>query len=287
MRELSATVSAASLASGPSQAAVNCDGLLRSTSGHIYSQQLFSRFQLERDVHPRMLSTLARQLERYRDNLLVWRQQEAVASTVAERFAQELHARDVEVDRWKIERIRVDTEFNAQHDTLVRGLNSEIDKTRVAIDNTETQLEESLQQESQATQEYREQQELARKLHTTLAKTMAQLDEQQAQLEQQRQCAADWELKTKRVPEHARMRERIEEMRLEKEKIDAEKLAVEASIVAMQDDSSHFRVYTSRLEDFVQRCVVGSTRLPPNSAKRREASRLLRDASRIRLSMQL
>jgi chromosome segregation ATPase len=258
---------------------------MRSPNGVIYSKQLFSRFSLERDVHPRMLSTLARKLEQYRDNLLVWRQQDMVALAVVKKFQVELRAHEAELERWNMERLRVDSVFNEQHDILVRGLNAEIKRTQEATDEAKSRLEESLEVERQTTQAHKEQEEISRKIQTSLTKTMGQLDEQQDQLDRQRQLASLWEMKSQLNPGHADALKRIDEIKREKQLIDAEKQSVELGIASLQDEISRQQTYTMRLEDFVQRCVVGSTRLPPNSARRQEASKLLREANRIRTSM--
>merc|ERR1719440_390704 len=74
----------------------------------LHSNQLLSRYQMERDSRTRMISILARQLERNRDLLPVWAAQRSIVQTVVSRVEHQQQKRADDIKTLLAEREEIE-----------------------------------------------------------------------------------------------------------------------------------------------------------------------------------
>eukprot|EP00928_Gymnodinium_smaydae_P039171 TRINITY_DN26814_c0_g3_i1.p1 TRINITY_DN26814_c0_g3~~TRINITY_DN26814_c0_g3_i1.p1 ORF type:complete len:1001 (-),score=169.33 TRINITY_DN26814_c0_g3_i1:66-3068(-) len=276
----------------------NCGSPVRDQDGavvasNVYSKQLLSRHQLERDVHTRLLSTVARQLERYRDMLPVWKEQRGAARLVSERSGAELKRKDNEAHALREEIASLETDGQRRYEALCVGLAGEERKALARCEISKRELDASLQLESETVEVLRHEEGKNFASRSTLAQTMAQVHSLQSGWSNFFRTEADRADERDNggpvVERHAAdadlryIAQRTAAMTKEQQQVNAEIEASKIAVAEAQADLDRQREYTRRLEDFVRRIsAVGPGHHLVDAATRREACIALQAAARTR-----
>lgn len=251
----------------------------------IQARQLISRHDKESLNRSRFTSTLARQLERYRELEHVWPEQRKAVEVVLTKKEGGVLVASAEVDRLLVEKQNLDKAYTQKFDVLVRGLQREHEKAMDAMKAKRAELERSCELERETTDILGEEEVKNRALRCTLDRTMSQLNAVKTEM---LQCQAAAEARGVQLvagagPRIEFQQQRIEACKLEKEHILAEAQATEDEVANLYDDLQRQRAYTTRLEEFVRRILSAPTRQSPvDPAFRKEAMRLIAAVNRRR-----
>lgn len=248
----------------------------------IYSQQVLSRHLLERDAQPRMTSTLARQLERYRDMLLAWAGQRRALQLVCEEAGFQLAERNEEIDRLLAERRRIEQDFENRHDVLAKGLTCRTEKAARSADETSCRLEDALRLEREATHSYKVEQARSQKLRTNLDKVRQQANTLALAEARRGDSRCVLEAVESDCPvaigashdkEHEEALRCVRDLTLRKQALAGETRAAHEALREMQEELTRLRAHTVRLEEFVcraqPRCLAKARRRPSSAGSRR------------------
>lgn len=260
---------------------------------------------MERDARTRLISILARQLERNRDLLPAWAEQQGIVRTVVSRVERQLQTRSGDIDRLLAEREQIEKFYTQKYDSMVRGLAQEQERTVSSVQAKRRELERSLEMEQETTQELLMEETKNQELRSTLDLTVVQLEGIQSEMisfEQARtqsypsapgagarrrsDLAAASSTAIQASPELSLARGRIEGHLQEKEQSYAEKCATKAEIVKIKRELERQRTHGAKLEDFVRKITQGNATtgylLDPLS--KREAAAILASAAKLQTS---
>jgi len=263
----------------------------------LHSNQLLSRYQMERDQKTRLISVLARQLERSRDMLPTWVEQQGVVRTVVSRVERQLSKRSGDIEHLLAEREQVEKFYTQKYDALVRCLSQEQERALASMQAKKRELEQSLKEEQETTQELLQQEKTNDELRATLDRTVSQLETVQNETQQVEMLAmqadsyeASFQAEDERrgallkaSPELLHARARIEAQLTEKDQTVAERHAAEAEIRKAKSELERQRAHAAKMEDFVRKLMQGNTAtgylLDP--ASKREAAAILASAAKL------
>jgi len=250
----------------------------------VHSNQLFSRYMKESDARPRMISVLARQLERLRERAPLWvAQREALAVVVAKQ-AHNLASLTSDVEKGHVERESIQKILSQKYDALVRGLHREQEKAQASAQEKRRELEKSIELERETTQILGEEEAKNRALKCTLERTMAQLETVKADM-MQCQAAAEargLEIVAGAVPRLQAQQRQIDAAKHEKEQLRNESSVTLQEIAGLAEELHRQRAFTARLEEFVRRLTGNGApaRYVLDPSLKKEAARLLAATSR-------
>eukprot|EP00927_Polykrikos_kofoidii_P043548 TRINITY_DN37620_c0_g1_i1.p1 TRINITY_DN37620_c0_g1~~TRINITY_DN37620_c0_g1_i1.p1 ORF type:complete len:942 (+),score=130.99 TRINITY_DN37620_c0_g1_i1:108-2933(+) len=251
----------------------------------VYSQQLLSRHQREKDACSRLLSTFARQLERYRDILPVLVEQRDVVQIVVARSEKVLLTKGFELERAQAERQRVDRDYAAKMEALAKCMKVEHEKVRSSAEKRQRDLGRSLQLEQETTQVLKDEEEKNKALRSSLDQTMKQLHAMQTETSDNNLHAdgiKDGTGLSKKTPEVIHALDRIEAISSEKQLVASETSKAQGDILRVQEELNRQRAYSLRLEAFVRDLSASSGKFILDPATRREATMLLKAAAQVR-----
>lgn len=260
---------------------------------------------MERDARTRLISILARQLERNRDLLPAWAEQQGIVRTVVSRVERQLQTRSGDIDRLLAEREQIEKFYTQKYDSMVRGLAQEQERTVSSVQAKRRELERSLEMEQETTQELLMEEKRNEELRATLDLTVVQLEGIQSEMisfEQARTQSypsepgaagrrrSDQAVATATTlqasPELSLARGRIEGHLQEKEQSYAEKCATKAEILKIKRELERQRTHGAKLEDFVRKITQGNatTGYLLDPVSKREAAGILASAAKLQTS---
>lgn len=255
----------------------------RSVVGNIRCDQLISRHLPEREARSRMISVLARQLERLRDHIPAFAQQwqtvEAFISLCQQRVADK--AKEVEAQE---EEIRVLQKLHArQYDLLDQGLQRQVEEAKSAWKARRRHVEACKQEEYELHSKVVSQEQRTKALKTTLEKTWRQMEDMQQSVSRSRavleaRANGDWSADLDESTMCCKSRQMAEEMQRHMEvrqELNSQRNQVQAATEVLGQQ----RVYSSRLEDFVRKISGGGGRYVLPLPLKREAQRLMKAAT--------
>lgn len=227
------------------------------------------------------MATLARQLERYREQLPAWIEQRTAVQTVVARKERVLEDWEAEVDHLRGARFVIERAYTAKHEVLVRAFELEVHKAAGGTDTLRVELERSLELERLTTRVLDEGETKGRALRATLDQTVTQLDHVRSAIVQC-QVAAQPLVSEKPSQELQYALRRVEATRKQWDRVRAEHRVVQAEVQDAQAELLMQRSYSERLEAFVRRVSSGGGRYMLDPVTKKDAARLLARASRMR-----
>lgn len=261
----------------------------------LYQKQVMSRFSMESSSQSQMISILARQLERYRDQIQVWMEQRLAAKAVVARSERELKKKQEKLQQLAEERDRMVEMYKHKLSGLYRGMSREQTKQH----DLNAKIQQSIAAAAATEKDngkYIEQLETRyTALRQTLDKTMTKLNEVQTSYTQLQVESSDYTAiharYVEQAPELTRALNRIQTLSGEKEAIQQQTHETRADLLRAQDELNRERAHALRLEHFIRKVAVGppGARNPGGSAgyildtkSKKEATNLLKEASKLR-----
>jgi len=252
----------------------------------VYSQQLISRYCAESEVRPRLVSTLARQLERYRDMLPAYAEQQRVVQTLRLRSERERQSLAGELGRLMAEREVMVKDCERKADCLAQGLAHEKEKASQSADKVKLELAKSIALEQETTSVLTDEEVKNKALRATLDQTMEQLNTLRTEVLQY-QAEAE-EVKQGRTmncgeqaPELMQALRRMDGIQSERQQVSNEMTVARAELLRIQDELNDQRGHSQRLEDFVRRISTGG-RYVLDPMRKKEAASILHAAAQLR-----
>jgi len=248
---------------------------------------------MERDARTRMISILARQLERNRDVLPVWVEQRSALRVVVSRVERQLQKRSGDIDRLLAEREEIEKFYTQKYDSLVRCLSQEQEKAVASVQAKKRELQRSLEMEQETTKDLLEEEKRNEELRISLDMTVTQLEHVQAQVigfeaeSTPRQGTDDRRgFFMQASPDLLHAKGRIEDTLKEKEQTSAERSATKADLLKVKAELEQQRAHSGKLEDFVRKITQGNstTGYLLDPASKREASAILTSATKLQIS---
>eukprot|EP00746_Dinoflagellata_sp_MGD_P166208 gnl/MRDRNA2_/MRDRNA2_95944_c0_seq1.p1 gnl/MRDRNA2_/MRDRNA2_95944_c0~~gnl/MRDRNA2_/MRDRNA2_95944_c0_seq1.p1 ORF type:complete len:925 (+),score=204.66 gnl/MRDRNA2_/MRDRNA2_95944_c0_seq1:108-2882(+) len=261
----------------------------------LYQKQVMSRFSMESTSQSTMISVLARQLERYRDQIQVWMEQRLAAKAVVARSERELAKKQQKLAQLAEERDRMVEMYKQKLSGLYRGMSREQTKQQEANAKIQQEVAAANNTEND-NRDYIEQLETRyAALRQTLDKTMTKLNEVQTSYTELQVESADYTAiharYVEQAPELTRALNRIQTLAGEKEAIQQQTQETRGDLLRVQDELNRERSHALRLEHFIRKIAVG----PPgarnhggsagyilDTKSKKEATALLKEASKLR-----
>jgi len=243
----------------------------------LHSKQLISRFEDTKTSRPRLLSTLARQLERYRELLPVWIEQRKAVDYINTQTEQTLSEHQRKATFLLQERERLDAVYNKKTDALAEYLRAETAKAAAETEARRAELQEVLKEEQEVTERLRAEQAKKEALQTTLDQTMARLSSVRAELGQCQAAMAKLigvPAATVAAGQHSSQGLRVEALRHERDQVRAQTEAVRKVAARHQEEAAHLRQQVEKMEDFLRRLTTDPSYAIDKKTKR-EGLRLL------------
>merc|ERR1719375_1201238 len=148
----------------------------------LHSQQLLSRYQLERDQRTRLISILARQLERARDMMPTWVEQRSAIRVVVARAEERVDKNRNESDRLLEERKQLDSFYLQKRDAVIQCLSREQEKAVANVQAKKRELAQSIDMEHETTKELMMEEKKNDELRAMLDQTVFQLENVQSEM---------------------------------------------------------------------------------------------------------
>jgi len=244
----------------------------------IHSKQLISRFDAGKDFKPRLLSTLARQLERYRELLPVWVEQRKAIDCIMTQTDQTLQEHRRKATFLLEERERLDRAYNKKHDDLVAHLTQETAKATADAESRRSELRELDGEELEVTARLRAEQAKNHALQTTLDQTLARLSTVRVELQQCQATMAE----LIGVPAGSITGQqagpgglRLEALRLERDQVRAQVEAARRDKELHEEEAANLKQRIEKAEAFVLRLATNPQYAVDRKTKK-EGLRLLR-----------
>jgi len=271
----------------------------------LHSKQILSRFEMERDARTRLISVLARQLERHRDLLPIWHEQREIARSVVGRVESQVQKRTADVDRLLLERGNIEKFYHQKHEEMSRCLQEEQRKAKESMTTKRLELEGVLEQERQTTESLLSRERRNEELRRTLDVTVEKLESVQSEisdLQAQQGSRPSHEVSQagpgalapplgqagtghlrKASPELLHVQGVLESQLSQKEQIVREKNVIVAEIRKVEDELEWQHAHACKLELFVRELMSENSAIgcQVDPALKREAANIL--ASRAKL----
>lgn len=253
----------------------------RNVVSSVQTAQLISRHVSEREARPRLLSVLARQLERFREHMPAFAaQRNAVKALLAAR-QRELAEKTMEVEYAREQKLAFERAYAQQYQLLVHGLQRQIQEERAVSEDRRLQLEASLQAETDIARKITGQKGQIEALRSAVDKTISHIEKvQQAVL--QTEAKAHWEPEEQDLPELAKMLRRVDDGVREQKQVQEQLRLSRVDLRESEEALLEQRAYAKYLEDFIRKISAAGGRyvLPPQM--RREGHRLQNAAAKLR-----
>lgn len=245
---------------------------------------MISRYEHERNLRPRLTSTLGRQLERYRELVPTWNAQKQALHCAVKRREQVADQRRKEVEALVEERDQADRLYEQRYDALCRGMSHQREEAAAQEVVARQELERSKEEEEKATQVLKEEDNRHANLKASLDQTVAQLDVVNDNMHKCKEIINEWASRPPAdpAPELITTMRQIEDTLKAREQIRSQSRTIRAEVMLAQDELQRQRAYSTRMEDFVRRVSAGGGRYILHPASKREAARLLAAASKLR-----
>lgn len=234
---------------------------------------------MEKDARTRLISTLARQLERHRDVMPYWAEQQGALRVVVDRVDKELHKRSSDIAQLLLEREQIEKLYDEKYDGLVRCLSQEQEKATASAQAKKRELVRSIELEDKTTKELVAEEQTLEQLELTFDQTRAHLELVVQQLQDSQDSAEKRALQA--PPDLDVARVKIEALMREKECSLSERQSTEIEIQKVAADLELQRDHAAKLEDFIQRLLQGSSGYILDSSMKKEASSILAAAAKL------
>jgi len=268
---------------GSSNVSIQLSPRSRTVVSDVRTKQLISRHVSEREARPRMISTLTRQLERFREFIPAFAAQRRAVKELLEMKQQMLSEKIEEVERTHAHKLMLERVHEQQYDLLVHGLERQIQDAKTTSEERRWQLERSFQEEADLARVQAGHEEQNRAIRAALDKTLQQMESvQQAIIQAEARANTTWEPEDKELPLLAKKyRQRDATARHQKQVQEKQRLT-RIQLQEADEELASRRDYAKRLEDFIRKISGGGGRyvLPPKM--KREAHRLIHAASKLR-----
>jgi len=255
----------------------------RSVVGNIRCDQLISRHLPEREARSKMISVLARQLERLRDHIPAFAQQWQTVEAFVNVCQQRVVDKAKEVEALE-EEIRMLQKLHArQYDLLDRGLQRQVEEAKAAWKARRRHVEACKQEEYEVHSKVVAQEQRTKALKTTLDKTWRQMEDMQQSVSRSRvvleaRANGDWSADFDESTMCSKSRQMAEEIARHME-VRQELNSQRNQLHAAAEVLGQQRVYSSRIEEFVRKISGGGGRYVLPLPLKREAQRLMKSAS--------
>merc|ERR1719265_3001831 len=221
-----------------------------------------SRFSAESTSQCQMISVLARQLERYRDQIQVWMEQRLAAKAVVARSQRELNKKQEKLAQLAEERERMVEMYKHKLSGLYRGMSREQTKQQEANAALHQEIATAHNTEKDNGQYIEQLETRYAALRQTLDKTMTKLNEVQTSYTELQVESADYTAiharYVEQAPELTRALNRIQTLAGEKESIQQQTQETRAELLRAQDELNRERSHALRLEHFVRKIAMGA-----------------------------
>lgn len=252
---------------------------------NVQTSQLISRHTSENQARPRILSVLARQLERFREQIPAFAAQRNAVHAYLSAKQRAVAEKVKEVERCQEQKLLVERSHVQQYELLVHGLQRQAEESSLAAEDMRRQLGASFQEESDLSRQIAGQEEQNKGLRAALDKTLSQMEGVQQsvlQIEVKGQNAFD--LDEKDLPELAKMYQQMDSSSREQTQVREQMRLTRVQMREDEEALEEQRAYARRLEEFIRRISGGGGRYVLPAPMKREASRLLNVASKLRAS---
>lgn len=248
----------------------------------IHSQQLISRHTMERDVGVRILSTLSRQIERYRDMQHVWVGQRDAARCVISRAEAILVKRQATLQTVLQERAEQQVRYVQRHDALVRGLANKLDRVQQAALDRRQEVEQSVEAERDVSALLEQEEVKAQKLQQSVEQTIGTLSQLSTQRVAELGPEARDDSGTLRMSGRLSKAAGERAKAMERERLFDEFDKTKLAITRTQKELNWRRDSSAKMEEFVRQIAEGGKRYIVDKAIRKEAAALLASIARQR-----
>lgn len=237
---------------------------------------MISRFDTGKDFRPRLLSTLARQLERYRELLPLWAEQRKAISCIMEQTERTLDDHKRKAAFLLEERERLDRVYNQKYEALVAHLSKAQGEVATATQNKKNELKKELEDEHEITERLRCEEAKNKALQNTLDQTVSRLSSVRDELQQCQAAVASLTgpQKSSMRPELALAAQRAEATRQEREEVRSQTLAARQESERYQDESKCLKQNIEKMEAFLRRLAT-SAQYNIDKKTKRDAQKLL------------
>eukprot|EP00421_Protoceratium_reticulatum_P066511 CAMPEP_0168410732 /NCGR_PEP_ID=MMETSP0228-20121227/27842_1 /TAXON_ID=133427 /ORGANISM="Protoceratium reticulatum, Strain CCCM 535 (=CCMP 1889)" /LENGTH=241 /DNA_ID=CAMNT_0008424467 /DNA_START=59 /DNA_END=781 /DNA_ORIENTATION=- len=204
---------------------------------------------------------------------------------VVARKEQVVQEKKREVEQHLDDRQQIERTFEQKYDAICRGLARERDQAETKREAQKRELERVVEEEQKTTQAVSNEEAKCEKLRTSLEQTVAQLDEVRTNIANCQALVDEWSRGPPALaasPEVLHTMRRIEDTLRARDQLRAQQQTVRAEALLAEDEITRQRAYTMKLEDFVRRISSGGGRYILDAPSRREATRLLAAAARLR-----
>lgn len=236
----------------------------------LHSGQLISRHATEKEAKTKILSVLARQLERFREQIPAWGAQRRAVLRVVARKERELRERIEEVVREKEDKERLIASNAKQYEALLAALAIQEQEAIGRLQRAKIALESSLEAEESVQSELAVDETRHRQLREDLDQTVSQLEQVKLDLEKVETAAA--------APSRCVFDKSI----WEQQQVRAQADVVLRETKQVEEALQQQRSYCVHLEEFAGRVSVGGGRYVLDPSLKRAASRLLAAGSKLR-----
>mmetsp|Transcript_52068 Transcript_52068/g.123972 ORF Transcript_52068/g.123972 Transcript_52068/m.123972 type:complete len:332 (+) Transcript_52068:82-1077(+) len=236
----------------------------------LHTRQLLSRHEAHLGMQSRLISVLARQLERHRDLLPCWVEQHKAVGMVAWRKEQELAHAGKEVKDLSEQMQRQQAEAKRKHEWLVAGLQQELARADADVQAKQDALKASLEREQQAKLVLNAEEKKNTALKSSLDRTLAQLNAvrsemlafKAAQAEKQPGHKEEQQLQALPVEQREELSKEVQEVSKQREVLTKERAQVRLQIEQVQQEIEEHRRRALRLEEFVEKIAGASSTSP-------------------------
>lgn len=266
---------------GQSSSRTSCTPAQRNVVSSVQTSQLISRHVSEREARPRLLSVLARQLERFREHIPAFAAQRNAVKALLAAKQRALVEKTQEVEHCREQKLALERAYAQQYQLLVHGLQRQIQEAKAESEDRRRQLEASLHAESDLARKITGQKGQTEALRSAVDKTISQIEKvQQAVL--QTEARAHWEPEEQDLPELAKMYRRIDDSLREQKQMQEQLRLTRVDLRESEEALLEQRAYAKYLEDFIRKISAAGGRYVMPPIMRREAHRLQNAAAKLR-----
>eukprot|EP00930_Biecheleria_cincta_P045205 TRINITY_DN31166_c0_g1_i1.p1 TRINITY_DN31166_c0_g1~~TRINITY_DN31166_c0_g1_i1.p1 ORF type:complete len:771 (+),score=117.31 TRINITY_DN31166_c0_g1_i1:124-2436(+) len=253
----------------------------RNVVSGVQTSQLISRHISEREARPRLLSVLARQMERFREHVPAFAAQRNAVKALLAGKQRTLLEKTKEVEQCREQKLVFQRAYGQQYQLLVHGLQRQIQEAKAVSEDRRRQLEASLQGESDFARKIAGQKGQTEALRSAVDKTISQIEKVQ-QVVTQTEARAHWEPEEQELPELAKMYRQIEAHLREQKQVQEQVRLSRIHLRESEEALLEQRAYAKYLEDFIRKISAAGGRYVMPPIMRREAHRLLNSAAKLR-----
>lgn len=271
-----------SAARGPRNWSVQSSSFSARVVGQIRCDQLISRHLPEREARLKMISVLARQLERLRDHIPAFAQQWQTVEAFIETCQQRVSDKVKEVERSEDEIQRLQQLHSRQYDLLVQHLQRQVEEAKSAWKSRRRHLEACKQEEYELHQKVVAKEQQTQAVKSALDKTWRRMEEMQRSVSEKRatleaRANGDWSRDLDDSDGTCRqMAEEINRHMQVRQEVSSYRSQIQAALEVLAQQ----RAYSLQLEDFIRKISGGGGRYVLPLPLKREAQRHMKAAAK-------